>query len=72
MMKDGGLVIGICFGVVAFCLCLLCFFGWLRSSEEAVEVEAVLGELELEGMAQEHQQRLQRLHERGEIPVAAE
>ncbi|KKY25233.1 hypothetical protein UCDDS831_g02140 [Diplodia seriata] len=72
MMKDGGLVIGICFGIVAFCLALLCFFTWLRSSEEVVEVQAVLDGLELEGMAQEHQQRLQSLHERGVIPHEAE
>lgn len=55
MTKEADIIIGICFGVVGFALCLGCFFGWLGRSQETVAGEVVLAHLN--HLDQEHQQR---------------
>ncbi|OJD34013.1 uncharacterized protein BKCO1_2600054 [Diplodia corticola] len=70
MIKGGGIIIGVCVGVVAFVAGWACFWGWLRSAEEEVEVQAVLGALELDGMQEHYQQRRQSMHRQPQQSVS--
>lgn len=60
MTKEAGIVLGICFGVVGFALCLCCFFGWLRHSQETVAGEVVLAHLNHLDQEDQQQQQQQR------------